>query len=58
MQNIKLITDCENNRYRTNQVIKYKDVTVPLNYMSDGFSKILNKYPPRGMRGAIVHDYV
>jgi hypothetical protein len=38
--------------------ISYKGVTVPAGYMSDGLTKLINKYQPRCLRAAFVHDYI
>ena len=57
MQDILVKTDCKRNRYVSQEIITYKDVIVPMSYTSDGLTKKVNKYQPRGMRGALVHDY-
>jgi len=57
MRDIKLITDVKNNRMLTGEILKYKDIAVPFKYGSDGMTKGINKYSPRALFGAIIHDY-
>ena len=38
--------------------VEYKDVIVPVNYVSDGLTKLINKYAPNCIRAALVHDYI
>ena len=51
-------TDPEANRIVTLLPVRYKDVCVPSNYMSDGLTKLLNKYRPNCLRAAVVHDFI
>jgi len=51
-------TDPRNNRVITLLAIRYKDVTVPAGYRSDGLTKLLNKYQPNCLRAAVVHDWI
>ena len=57
MQNIRVETDCKKNRIRNLDEITHRGITVPVNKLSDGLTKGINKYQPRGMRGAIWHDH-
>ena len=38
--------------------IHYKGTIVPAAFMSDGLTKLLNKYQPRCLRAAFVHDFI
>lgn len=48
----------EVNRIKTYAPIKYKEVTVPVGYVSDGLTKLVNKYSPNCLRAALVHDFI
>ena len=51
-------TDPKTNRIITLAPIRYKNVYVPAGYSSDGLTKLINKYQPRCLRAAIVHDFI
>ena len=51
-------TDPESNRIINRRTMNYKGVTVPAGYRSDGLTKLVNKYQPRCLRAALVHDYI
>jgi len=51
-------TDPKSNRVISLLPIRYKKVCVPGNYRSDGLTKLINKYKPRCLRAAIVHDFI
>lgn len=57
MENIKIRTDCQKNRYVLLEAVRYKKIVVPAGYVFDGLTKGFNKYLPRGLRGAAVHDF-
>lgn len=46
------------NMIRTYHSLSYKAVYIAAGYCSDGLSKLINKYQPRCLRAAIVHDYI
>ncbi len=46
------------NKVSTLFPINYKGVVVPGKYQSDGLTKLINKYQPRCLRAAFVHDYI
>ena len=55
---ISFTTNPKTNRILTNDEITYKEVRVPPRYQSDGMTKLVNKYKPRHLRAAVVHDYI
>lgn len=55
--NIRLQTDCKDNKYIILDSITHMGVSTPKNFKSDGLTKGYNKYQPRGMRGAGWHDW-
>jgi len=56
-KNILFRTDVDLNRIVLAETLKYKNITVPAGYVSDGLTKLLNKYQPYCLRAAVVHDY-
>ena len=54
---VHIKTDPRNNMIILNRELRYKDVTVPRLYKSDGMSKLINKFPPDCIRASIFHDY-
>ena len=52
-------------KYRLTKELVYKDITVPVGYFTDGisyklrmFALFINRFDPRYIKAAIVHDYL
>jgi CTP:phosphocholine cytidylyltransferase-like protein len=48
----------ERNLIQVSEEVMYKNITVPVGYISDGLTKLINKYAPNCIRAALVHDYI
>ena len=57
MKDMIFKTDCKNNRIIAIESVSHRNVVTPTHYRSDGLTKLFNKYQPRGLRGAVWHDY-
>ena len=57
MKDMIFQTDCKRNRIIAIESVTHRGVTTPNHYRSDGLSKGFSKYQPRGLRGAVYHDY-
>ncbi len=51
-------TDPKANRVITLLPLRYKKIRVPAGYQSDGLTKLINKYQPRCLRAAVIHDFI
>jgi len=57
MKDMIFQTDCKRNRIIAIESVHHRGVTTPNHYRSDGLTKLVNKYQPRGLRGGVWHDY-
>ncbi len=55
---VHIITSPKDNRIILTKSISYKDCVVEVGFNSDGLTKIFNKYEPRCIRAALIHDKI